>query len=80
MAHEEDFGQWAYDPEPDAPIDDDWETAMQDCGLTTDEDGTEICTLAGTDHCDWHCPYSAGFYARMSGNQNAGQPDRGERG
>lgn len=48
--------QWADDnmAEEDADNFDPVEDAMADCGLT--DDG--YCMLAGTEYCDWECPFS----------------------
>lgn len=34
-----------------------FELAMQECGRLPDHMGGG-CTLAGTEHCDWDCPFS----------------------
>ena len=43
-----------YDIE-NADEEDEWENAMMDCGKMPD--GT--CTLAGSEFCDWDCPFSS---------------------
>lgn len=40
-----------FDDEPDDPLQD----AMDECGFIP-EDG--ICMLAGTEWCDWECPFN----------------------
>lgn len=39
--------------DPDADVDDAIEHLMAECG-----DTGSGCTLAGTEYCDWECPYS----------------------
>lgn len=39
----------------DRPTDEDaFESLMQDCG----KDASGACHLAGTEYCDWDCPFS----------------------
>ncbi len=40
--------------DPEDEIDDEHEALLERCGLMLD--GT--CQLAGTEFCDWDCPYS----------------------
>ena len=40
--------------EDDADAFDPVEDAMQQCGMTSDG----YCMLAGTEYCDWECPFS----------------------
>lgn len=40
-----------YEPDPDDWAEDDG--GMVDCGL-----GPDGCDQAGTEYCDWECPYS----------------------
>lgn len=48
MANDDDF----YDDDfYDEDLDDD---EMEDCGQTPDG----LCQLAGTEYCDWTCPYA----------------------
>lgn len=49
----EDFEE-DFDDERDSDEDFDLENAMDECGQMAD--GT--CTLVGTEHCDWDCPFS----------------------
>jgi hypothetical protein len=42
--------------------DDEIELAELSCGELP-EGG---CSLAGTEHCDWRCPFSAGMVKRMN--------------
>lgn len=41
-----------FDDDCDLGDDDDW---MDECGYVP---GSGVCTLAGTEHCDWECPYN----------------------
>lgn len=43
-----------HDTDPRDEWDEDDDDGFDDCGLTSDG----ICTLAGTEHCDWDCPHS----------------------
>jgi hypothetical protein len=36
-------------------IGDHWEDAMMNCGLVGN---TGLCTKAGSEECDWECPFS----------------------
>lgn len=53
--------QFDYDDHDDDE-DDDMEMADLSCGELP-EGG---CSLAGTEHCDWRCPFSAGMVKRMN--------------
>lgn len=33
---------------------DEWEEAVQECGIIPNDGG---CQLAGTEHCDFECPF-----------------------
>lgn len=59
----DDYEPWEYDDYDDE--EDEMERAMLTCGLHSEEDGTEICFMAGTEHCDFSCPFRDGYYARM---------------
>lgn len=50
MIDEEDF-------DDDNEYDDD---AELNCGLVMMEDGVEICMSAGTEYCDFECPFRDG--------------------
>jgi hypothetical protein len=39
---------------PDADDDDACDHLMEDCG----KDASGRCSLAGTEYCDWECPFS----------------------
>lgn len=41
---------------------DEFERAMDECGQT--QDGG--CMLAGTEYCDWDCPFSKQMWANLS--------------
>ncbi len=41
---------------------DDLEMAIQECGQGQDDD---FCSLAGTEHCDFECPFSDPMYKRL---------------
>jgi hypothetical protein len=41
--------------EPDATDEDAIEALEQDCGLTPEG----YCTMAGSEYCDWDCPFSS---------------------
>lgn len=49
--YEEDDGERADSHEPD--WEDEFDRALGECGLT--DEG--VCMLAGTEHCDWECPF-----------------------
>ena len=58
----------------DSAEDDEFEDAAMNCGLT--QDGT--CMAAGSEHCDWDCPFSrSGFRPRRSARK-AHRPRRTE--
>jgi hypothetical protein len=40
--------------DPDADDDDALDSLMEDCG----QDASGSCSLAGTEYCDWECPFS----------------------
>lgn len=41
-----------FDDDCDLGDDDNW---MDECGYVP---GSGVCMLAGTEHCDWECPYN----------------------
>jgi hypothetical protein len=46
-----------HDDEIDASTDDDYDPG-EECGRWADGRLTNHCVLAGTEWCDWECPYS----------------------
>ena len=47
---------WGYDDESD-PVED----ALDECGMTAEG----CCTLAGTEHCDFECPFRDGGHPML---------------
>lgn len=48
------FYPWDNDDcDDDCDDDDDFENALDECGMTSEG----ICMLAGTEHCDFECPF-----------------------
>lgn len=45
--NEEDYGE-------DDPVEDEWETYIQDCG----QDRNGSCGLAGSEYCEFECPFN----------------------
>lgn len=54
IANRKEFAECNYGDPDDFTDDDAIEELMQECGKTREG----FCTLAGTEYCDWDCPFS----------------------
>lgn len=56
-----------YDDDPDFDnVDEEDEDEFFDCGMTPDG----LCQLAGTEDCDWECPYNPNGVAAQARKAN----------
>ena len=60
-----------YDAESGDHFEDEFEDAMMDCHLFA-EGGYWLCGAAGSEHCDWDCPFSRDIGKRAAPSREEG--------
>ena len=64
------------DYDEDSIEEDEYEEDDFDCGMCIDSDGRLAgCQLAGTEECDWDCPYRRTYEAMMARQAGRVRPE-----